>query len=72
MKAAYNEESSQVVVSLSRRNIENLLHMLDNRDKVVPALSGRDNHIEILVMPEEDDVHYADREAGKMSWENAQ
>ena len=50
---------------LSRRNVNNLLHMLDNRDKARPALIGDGFLIEI----EEDDVHYEGREAGTMSWE---
>lgn len=60
-----------VALRLSRRNIMALLHMLDDRTKAIPALSCRDNHIELLVLPEEDDVHYApERPAGPMSWEN--
>ena len=58
-----------VALRLSRRNLESLLHMLDHRDKSVPALSGRDNETEILVLCEENETHYADRPAGTMSWE---
>lgn len=60
-----------VVLRVSRRNITALLHMLDNPVHRVPALSSRDNNIELLVIPEEDEAHYADRPAGGMSWEQA-
>jgi len=70
MRAIFNENMQMVHVSLSRRNIENLLHMLDNRDKSRPSLSARDNDIEILIEAQEDDEHYVDgRPAGAMSWE---
>lgn len=55
-------------VVLSRRNLENLLHMLDNRDKARPAL---DNGV-LIVEAEEDEEHYADRALGApghTSWE---
>jgi hypothetical protein len=57
-----------VTVELSRKNIESLLYMLDKKDKQVPALSSRDNDIEILVLPVEE--HSDGRPAGKMSWES--
>lgn len=50
---------------LSRRNILNLLHMLDNRDKARPALMGGG----FVIEAQEDDEHYGDRAAGPMSWE---
>jgi hypothetical protein len=70
MRAVFDEDLKVVHVRLSRRNIENLLHMLDDRDKIRPALSGRDNHFEILVEAQENDEHYVDRPAGSMSWES--
>ena len=42
-----------IQLRLSRRNINALLRMLDERDKVMPALSGRDKHVEILVLAQE-------------------
>lgn len=59
-----------VQLRLSRRNINALLRMLDERDKVMPALSGRDKHVEILVLAQEDEEHYTDYAAGSMSWED--
>ena len=54
-------------IKLSRRNVEALLHMLDNRDKVQPAIIKGQYIIEV----EENDVHYGDREPGVMSWEES-
>lgn len=53
---------------LSRRNINALLHMLDNRDKTRPALHGDG----FIIEAQEDDEHYNDREwpIGRMSWEH--
>lgn len=51
--------------TLSRRNLEALLHMLDNRDKKRPALMGDG----FMVEAQEDDEHYGDRKPGTMSWE---
>ena len=58
------QESDNHIV-LSRRNLMSLLHMLDNRDKVRPTIV----HGQLYVEAEEDDVHYGDRQAGTMSWE---
>ena len=41
--------------------------MLDNRDKVQPAIIKGQYIIEV----EENDVHYGDREPGVMSWEES-
>lgn len=63
------DEIGAIHVRLSRRNIMSLLHMLDDRDKVQPALAGRDQYVEILVEAQEDDEHYGGGPIGKMSWE---
>lgn len=68
MRVAYRKGA--VAVSLSRKNLLALLKMLDDNDKGAPALIGRDLNTEIVVVPEEDAVHYTpDRPAGLMSWE---
>lgn len=56
-------QDKHLVVTLSRRNVESLLAQLD---------SGRENFLQrstesgvvVTVIPEEDDVHYRDREPG--------
>lgn len=58
-----------VEVRLSRRNLESLLHMLDSRSYGKPALMSVDDEYMVLVLPEENADHYADREPGSMSWE---
>lgn len=64
------DEVGHILLTLSRRNLNSLLHMLDDRDKGQPALSGRDQHVEILVEAQEDEAHYTNGQpAGKMSWE---
>ena len=65
MKCIQTEPYVHIV--LSRKNVESLLHMLDNRDKEQPGLA----HHDLIVEVEEDNVHYVDREAGQMSWERA-
>lgn len=57
-----------IVIRLSRRNITALLHMLDT-GRTTGALTARDNHTELVLIPEEDDAHYHDRAPGDMSWE---
>lgn len=71
MRAEYNEDFKMVHVRLSRRNLENLIHMLDERDKARPGLTCRDNDIEILIEAQENDEHYDAKglPAGSMSWE---
>lgn len=59
---------SGIILTLSRRNLESLTKMLDE-GRTAGALTGRDEHVEILVQAQEDEFHYADREAGPMSWE---
>ena len=59
---------ASITVTLSRRNLENLLHMMDE-GRVTGALSARDQDIEILVQGQENDVHYDERVPGVMSWE---
>ena len=61
-------EVSGVIVTLSRRNLVSMLHMMAV-GRTAGALSARDNDLEILVQAQADDEHYADRAAGKMSWE---
>ena len=58
-----------IEVSLSRKNIESLLYMLDNRDKARPALAREDDDCVLLVVAEENDEHYMLREPGTMCWE---
>lgn len=53
-------------IILSRRNIEALLHMLDNRTKQRPALVKGDG---VVVEAQEDDEHYRGVTPGVMSWE---
>ena len=65
----HRTEKDLVHVSLSRRNIENLLHMLDNRTKTRPSLENLLEDTILLVEAEENDEHYGEREPGKMSWE---
>lgn len=62
-------EVVEIHLRLSRRNIVSMLRMLDDRDKGAPALNGRDQGVEIIVQAQEDDEHYLDRPAGRMSWE---
>lgn len=62
---------SSVTVTLSRRNLESLLRMLDEGRKQ-GALTARDNHIEILVQGQENEDHYTDRDPGSMSWERGE
>jgi hypothetical protein len=71
MKGSYSHADKLITLKLSRRNIKALLHMLDHRDKAIPALSSNDGEYEILVIAQEDDEHYAGRGhgAGRMSWE---
>jgi len=65
------DELTGIVLTLSRRNLASLLHMLDE-GRTAGALTGRDENVEILVQAQEDDVHYADRDAGAMSWERGE
>lgn len=53
-------------VILSRKNIESLLHMLDNRDKARPAIVKGDG---LVVEVQEDGEHYQGVTPGVMSWE---
>lgn len=53
-------------IILSRRNVEALLHMLDNRDKQRPAIVKGDG---LVVEVQEDGEHYEGRTPGVMSWE---
>lgn len=73
-RAEYHITHWYVNITLSRRNLTNLLHMLDNNIHQEPALMVRDDHGEddvvVLVQPQEDDEHYEDREPGSMSWES--
>ena len=61
-------QEGQNHIVLSRRNLNNLLHMLDEGIKTRPGLVGDG----FIVEAEEDDTHYAGRDypAGTMSWEN--
>lgn len=61
-------EVAGVLITLSRRNLDALKRMLDE-GRVTGALSGRDQHVEILVQAQEDEIHYADQPPGMMSWE---
>lgn len=54
------EHPNAVYVSLSHRNLKDLLAMLDQKN---PGYLGRrDGELTIRVEPQEDEVHYADRE----------
>ena len=69
MRAKFDEESRYVHVVLSRRNLESLTKMLDDRDKWQPALTRQDEDVNILVEVQEDSEHYDGRAIGPMSWE---
>lgn len=62
-------ERGLVRVSLSRRNLTALLHMLDTRCYGQPGLLRMDDETVLVVTAEEDADHYDEREAGRMSWE---
>ena len=68
MRRLTSTTGKTVGVALSRKNVEALLHMLDNRDKQKPALIGDGFIVEV----QENDEHYEDREPGSMSWEETQ
>jgi len=53
-------------IVLSRRNVEALLHMLDNRDKGRPALVKGSG---LIVEVRENEDYYQGRTPGVMSWE---
>ena len=69
MRAEFDEISKTVCVTLSRRNLESLTKMLDDRDKWQPTLTRHGDDITILVEVQEDSEHYDGREIGPMSWE---
>lgn len=67
-EANSDDEVTGITLTLSRRNLEALTKMLDD-GRAAGALNGRDKYVEILVQAQEDEVHYAERAAGSMSWE---
>lgn len=66
-------DNSRIVLSLSRNNLEALLHMLDNPIHQIPSLTRTVESGQLLVvLPQENKEHYGSREVpmGKMSWEH--
>jgi len=53
--------SGHVVVTLSRRNLETLIKMLDHKTGIASLKRLTDEGV-LLVRAEEDDEHYADRD----------
>ncbi len=70
MQATFDKDAKAVQVTLSRRNLESLIKMLDDRDKWQPALERlTEDNITISVLAQEDSEHYDGRAIGPMSWE---
>lgn len=54
------EHPNAVYISLSRRNLKDLLSMLDQKN--LGVLARKDGELTIRVEPQEDEIHYKDRE----------
>lgn len=65
MKLELLHYDSTVVVTLSRRNLQALLLKLDEPESARTLIRDFEDH-RLIVRAEDDDVHYADREPGRM------
>lgn len=54
------ESANTLAISLSRKNLEGLLWLLDNKDETPQAMRRIDDGRQLIIIAEENDVHYND------------
>ena len=70
MQIDHNPYSTEMHIKLSRRNVENLLIMLDDPEQASATVSLYHSEARITIEVEENIDHYSDvRPPGLMSWD---